>query len=151
MIKITPPYSIIADTILKPTFNTSNKKQIYLTEQLFRSTYKFPFDYDQITTLMNCKRPSTAIEKFLIGRKFLGFSPIKQSFVEKKGAWFSILGKSPKHTSWVIFIRYFIFSISGASLGSATLYLSISHYIESSQPLDVYFIAAAIALLVSKP
>ncbi len=147
--KIVLKHIDIANAILKPTLSTSNKKQIYLTEQLFRSTYKHPFNYDEITSLLSCRQPSKAIEQFLLAKKFLEFSTADNSFIEKKGNIISIYGKSPAHTGVVIVLRYFVFASLGALLGNSTLKFISSLYVDNSAPIDAYFMLAVILMALS--
>ena len=138
-----------AFSILKPTFNTTNQKQIYLTEQLFRSTYKYPFNYEEIASLLRCRQPSKAIQQFLMGNKFIDFSIDNKIFVEKQGAWYSILGKSPVYTDIVIYLRYIILTMSGAMLGITTLSFITSQYVEGSNAVDKFFVLAVILIVAS--
>jgi hypothetical protein len=138
-----------ASLILKLTFNTTNKKQIYLTEQLFRSTYKHPFNYEEISSLLECQRPSKAIQQYLVGNKFLEFSINNKAFVERQGPWHSILGKSPAYTGIVIYIRYIIFTMSGAMLGISTISFITSRYLEGNSTIDEFFVLAMTLLAAS--
>jgi len=131
-----------ASSILKPTFNTTNKKQIYLIEQLFRSTYKHPFNYEEIVSLLECRQPSKAIQQFVVGNKFVEFSINSKTFVEKQGPWYSTLGKGPVYTGIVIYLRYIILAMSGAMLGVSTISFISSQYLERNNTIDEFFVLA---------
>lgn len=138
--KVALKYIETANAFLKPTFNTSNKKQIYLTEQLFKCIYKYPFNYYEITALLNCKLPSKSIELFLLGKKFLELSTTKKSFVEKEGPWYSIFGKSPLITNIMLLIIYSVLAMIGGILSVITWGFIRRRYLESNESFDIYFI-----------
>jgi len=134
---------------LKPTFNTSNKKQIYLTEQLFRSTYKYPFNYDEIVALLSCREPSKAIQQFLVSKNFLEFSFEKKAFMLQEGAWYSSHGKNPIITNLILLARYFTFSMLGIGLVVIAIGYINKQYIAGSESVGVYFILAIVAIIFS--
>jgi hypothetical protein len=112
--RVTLKYIEIASSILKPTFNTTNKKQIYLTEQLFQSNYKYPFTYQQISVLLNCESPSRAISEFPKICFFLKYSITKNSFVEKDKGIYKL---SALWTGAALIVMYAVLAFSGIYLG----------------------------------
>ncbi|MGB1237448.1 MAG: hypothetical protein ACPG4U_04505 [Pseudomonadales bacterium] len=139
----------LANAVLKPTLSTTNKKQIYLTEQLFRTTYKYPFDYREIVALLGCNRPSLAIEQYLHAKVFLEYSTDQKVFVEKKGAWFSWFGKGPKLTDLILLVWYFVFGFLGVMIIQLTSTHLTKRLAEKDVLLSEHFIAEVIFFAIS--
>jgi hypothetical protein len=147
--KVTLKYIEIASTILKPTVSTTNKKQIYLTEQLFQSHYKHSFTYTQISVLLNCDKPSQAISEFRKVNFFLKLSSNNDSFIERDGSDSFIYKPNPFWTGVALFILYLILAPSGLYLGIAGLGLYEYLLSDSGPSIITAYIVTGTIFLVS--
>jgi hypothetical protein len=148
--RVTLKYIEVASSILKPTFNTTNKKQIYLTEKLFHSTYKYPFTYSEILVLLNCESPANAISDFLKVKFFLKLSTTKKSFIERNRDnssfiyMFDVWG-----TGLSLFAAYLIFAFSGVSLAIMGLNLNNLFVLDNSFSAIMFYFWTGISLVLS--
>jgi uncharacterized BrkB/YihY/UPF0761 family membrane protein len=151
--KVKLKYIEVASSILKPTFSTTNKKQIYLTEQLFQSHYKYPFTYAQISVLLSCENPSKAISEFPNRHYFLKLSDTKNSFIERNSEDGFIYNLNSWWTGFALFMSYMVLASSGVFIGYIGLEL-YDHFLEVSilsayTSTSILFILSVILLFLA--